>query len=188
MTAQPESDEHVKIVIVLVGSIVLELSPELYNAASAPRHYGLEVFDEERLQLTLIEAGPRILPALPEKLAEAAKLELEALGVRVLTDTQVVEATPSAIVTASGERIEGDLKVWAAGVKGTAILADIGGLETTRNCQLVVRSTLQTTRDDRLFAIGDCCSYVPPGRDRPVPPRAQAAHQMASAAFANWSG
>jgi NADH dehydrogenase len=185
MSADPQSDEHVKIVIVGGGATGVELSAELFNAASALRHYGLEVFDEERLQLTLIEAGPRILPALPEKLAEAAKLELEALGVRVLTDTQVVEAAPDAIVTASGERIQGDLKVWAAGVKGTRILADIGGLETTRNCQLIVLPTLQTTRDERIFAIGDCCCFVPPGGERPVPPRAQAAHQMASTAFAN---
>ena len=57
------------------------------------RYYGLEVFDESRLKVTLIEAGPRILPMLPENLAEAARKELEALGVRVLTGEQVVEAT-----------------------------------------------------------------------------------------------
>jgi len=42
--------------------------------------------------VTLIEAGPRILPALPEKLAQAAHKELEALGVRIVTGEQVVEA------------------------------------------------------------------------------------------------
>jgi NADH dehydrogenase len=50
---------------------------------------------------------------------------------------------------------------------------------------LVVRATLQTTRDDRIFAIGDCSSYTPEGAARPIPPRAQAAHQMASVAFDN---
>jgi NADH dehydrogenase len=49
----------------------------------------------------------------------------------------------------------------------------------------VVGPTLQTTRDPRIFAIGDCCSYTPPGSERPVPPRAQAAHQMASCVYRN---
>ena len=57
---------------------------------------------------------------------------------------------------------------------------DIGGLETNRINQLVVRPTLQTTRDDDIFAIGDCAACPWPGHDRPVPPRAQAAHQQAS--------
>ncbi len=175
----------VTVAIVGGGATGVELAAELYNAAAALRHYGLEVFDESRLKVTLIEAGPRILPALPEKLAEAARKELEALGVRVLTGEQVVEATAQGMTTSSGEFIAADLRVWAAGVKGPDILKDIGGLETTRSNQLVVRPTLQTTRDDRIFAIGDCAWFVPEGQTRPVPPRAQAAHQMASAAFHN---
>ena len=185
MTDDPDSDAHVNIAIVGGGATGVELSAELFNAAAALRHYGLEVFDESRLQVTLLEAGPRILPSLPERLAEAAKEELEALGVRVLTGTKVTEVTPEAILTADGGRVAAELRIWAAGVKGSATLDEIGGLETTSNCQLVVRPTLQATRDDRIFAIGDCCSFTPEGADRPVPPRAQAAHQMASAAFAN---
>lgn len=185
MSVDPASDAHVDIVIVGGGATGVELGAELFNAASALRHYGLEVFDESRLRVTLIEAGPRILPALPERLADAAKAELEALGIRVMTETRVVEATREAIVTASGERIAGDLKVWAAGVKGPAGMAHIGGLETTPSCQLVVRPTLQTSLDDRVMAIGDCCYFMPAGAERPVPPRAQAAHQMASAAYSN---
>ncbi|MGC2460722.1 MAG: hypothetical protein WA446_07085 [Steroidobacteraceae bacterium] len=57
-----------------------EVAAELYTAASALHYYGLEVFDESRLKVTLIEAGSRILPALPSKLADAAREELEALA------------------------------------------------------------------------------------------------------------
>ncbi len=180
----PTADVHVRVDIVGGGATGVELAAELYNAAAALRHYGLEVFDESRLKVTLIEAGPRILPALPEKLAEAAHKELEALGVRVITGEQVVEATPEGMRTKSGELIKADLRVWAAGVKGPDMLAGLG-LETTRNNQLVVKPTLQTTRDDRIFAIGDCAFFLPEGESRPVPPRAQAAHQMAAVAFHN---
>ena len=184
MTGDAAADAHVRIAIVGGGATGVELAAELYNSAAALRHYGLEVFDETRLAITLVEAGPRILPALPERLAEAAQGELEALGVKVLTGVQVTEAQPHALLTAQGARIEADLMVWAAGVRAPASLAHLG-LETSRSGQLVVRETLQTTLDDRIFAIGDCCSYTPPGANRPVPPRAQAAHQMAASVFSN---
>jgi len=174
----------VRVAIVGGGATGVELAAELYNAAAALSHYGLEVFDESRLAITLVEAGQRILPALPERLADAAKAELEALGVSVLTGVQVTEAQPHALLTAGGGRIEADLLVWAAGVKAPGGLAELG-LETNRTGQLVVRETLQTTRDERIFAIGDCCSFTPPGGERPVPPRAQAAHQMAACVFRN---
>jgi NADH dehydrogenase len=185
MSREPGLDAHVRIAVVGGGATGVELAAELYNAAAALKHYGLEVFDESRLDVTLLEAGPRILPALPEELASAARAELEALGVRVLTGTAVTEATPEGMRTSSGEFIAADLPVWAAGVKAPDFLKDIGGLETNRNNQLAVRTSLQTTRDDRILAIGDCAFLIPEGASRPVPPRAQAAHQMAAAAFAN---
>src|SRR4029077_11594969 len=115
LSEDPKSDAMVRVDIVGGGATGVELAAELYNAASELRHYGLEVFDESRLQVTLIEAGPRILPALPEDLAEAAHKELEVLGVRVITGEQVVEATPDGMITKSGELIKADLRVWAAG-------------------------------------------------------------------------
>jgi NADH dehydrogenase len=185
MSSDEPRDEHVRVSIVGGGATGVELAAELYNAASALRHYGLEVFDEQRLQVTLIEAGPRILPALPERLAEAAHTELEALGVRVLVDAPVVEATRQDIVLRSGERIGADLKVWAAGVKGTRVAGGLDGLELGRSEQILVTPTLQSVTDPRIFAIGDCASCLLPGSERPVPPRAQAAHQMASAVYGN---
>ncbi|GGI69142.1 NADH dehydrogenase [Polymorphobacter multimanifer] len=185
MTLDPASDAFARVAIVGGGATGVELAAELYSAATALGYYGLEVFDEKRLQVTLIEAGPRILPALPDKLAASATAELEALGVRVLAGTKVTAATEAGIETAGGEMIPADIKVWAAGVKGADFLAHIGGLETTRNNQLVVHPTLQTSRDDRVFAIGDCAHFVPEEGGKPIPPRAQAAHQMATTAYRN---
>ncbi len=185
LSDDPKSDAKVEIAIVGGGATGVELAAELYNAAAGLRHYGLEVFDESRLKVTLIEAGPRILPALPEKLAKAAHEELEVLGVRVLTGTAIVQVTAEAMHTKAGETIPADLRVWAAGVRAPELLHEIGGLETTRGNQLTVRPTLQTTRDERIFAIGDCCFFLAEGAKQPVPPRAQAAHQMASTAYRN---
>jgi NADH:ubiquinone reductase (H+-translocating) len=185
MQRYPHADEFVRVTIVGGGATGVELAAELYNAAAELRHYGLEVFDESRLKVTLIEAGPRILPALPDDLSEAATEELRSLGVDVRVNAQVEEVTPYGMKIKGGETITGDLKIWAAGVKAPEFLKNIAGLETTRNDQLVVRPTMQTTRDDRIFAIGDCAFFKPDGADRPVPPRAQAAHQMAETVFTN---
>ena len=185
MTTDSGADAYVNVTIVGGGATGVELAAELFNAASALKHYGLEVFDESRLRVTLVEAGPRILPALPITLAEAAHKELEALGVRVLVNTSIMEATSTGMGTRTGEVIGADLKIWAAGVRAPDVLKDIAGLETTRSNQLVVRPTLQATRDDRIFAIGDCCYFKPDDSDRPVPPRAQTAHQMVRTAYRN---
>lgn len=185
MSLYSHADEYVRVTIVGGGATGVELAAELYNAAGALKHYGLEVFDESRLQVTLLEAGPQILPALPEDLSQAAHDELEALGVKVMTNAQVTEVTPYGMKLKSGETVAGDLKIWAAGVKAPDFLKDIGGLETSRNNQLVVLPTMQTTRDERIFAIGDCAFFKPEGEERPIPPRAQAAHQMAETAFDN---
>jgi NADH dehydrogenase len=184
MSVDPAADAHVRVVIVGGGATGVELAAELYNAAAGLRHYGLEVFDESRLQVTLIEAGPRLLPQLPERLSDAVRAELERLGVRVLTDMKVTAAKPNRIEVGSGEEIEADLMVWAAGVKGPDLMLHLDGLEVTAAARLKVRSTLQTTRDDRIFAIGDCCHCYRESQG-PVPPRAQAAHLMAASAYRN---
>ena len=183
--ASPTNVARVGIAIVGGGATGVELAAELFDAARALRQYGLEEFDESRLQVTLLEAGPRILPALPEKLAAAAHEELESLGVRILVDTRVTEVDRKGVHTGDGELVPADIKVWAAGIRGEEFLEGIGGLETTRSNQLVVGQTLQTTRDHRIFALGDCCACPRPDSERPVPPRAQAAHQMADAVFHN---
>jgi NADH dehydrogenase len=174
-----------KIAIVGAGATGVELSAELYNSARQLSSYGVSQNNAAQLEVTLIEAGPRILPALPERIATAAKRELETLGVTVLENTPITECTEQGMHTQDGQLIEAQLKVWAAGIKAADYMADIGGLETNNRNQLVVLPTLQTSRDERIFALGDCVSCILPGSSAPVPPRAQSAHQMATQVFKN---
>jgi NADH dehydrogenase len=143
--------------------------------------YGLDRIDPTKdLRITLIEAASRILPALPERLSHSAEELLRGLDVDVLTGARVTEVCRDGVVLADGRKVGSELVVWAAGVKAPDFLREIDGLESHRNGQLVVRSTLQTSRDDAIFAFGDC-AWCPqsPGSDVPVPARAQAAHQQA---------
>jgi len=87
---------------------------------------------------------------------------------------------PNGVKLVDGRIIDAELVVWAAGVKAPAFLQNLDGLETNAINQLVVRQSLQTTRDDDIFAIGDCAACPWPERKTIVPPRAQAAHQQST--------
>ncbi|MGA0024245.1 MAG: NAD(P)/FAD-dependent oxidoreductase [Burkholderiales bacterium] len=154
---------------------------ELHHTTRELVAFGLERIDAERdIRITLIEAGPRVLPALPERLSTSTTELLEKLRVQVLTGARVTAVEHDGVILADGRKIPAELTVWAAGIKAPDFLKDIAGLETNRLNQLVVTPQLQTTRDPDIFALGDCAACPWPGRDHNVPPRAQAAHQQAT--------
>jgi NADH dehydrogenase len=178
--AGDQASEKISVAIVGAGATGVELAAELHHAAHELAAYGLDRIQPKDMHITLIEAGPRVLPALPERISVPVHKTLEKLGVTVMTNAAVSEVSAEGLKTANGEVIQASLKVWAAGIRAPAFLKDIDGLETNRINQLVVRPTLQTTLDDDIFAFGDCAACPQPGSDRNVPPRAQAAHQQAS--------
>jgi NADH:ubiquinone reductase (H+-translocating) len=172
---------QLEVVIVGAGATGVELAAELHNTTRELAAYGLDKIDADRdVKISLIEAGERILPALPARMSLAVDVELRKLRVNVFTGERVVEVSEKGITTHSGRFIPAELVVWAAGIKAPDFLKDIDGLETNRINQLVVKQTLQTTYDENIFALGDCAACLWLGHDGNVPPRAQAAHQQAS--------
>jgi NADH dehydrogenase len=179
--SEPIRPGQLHVAVIGAGATGTELAAELHRTARAIIAYGLDRIDPERdIKIVLIEAADRILPVLAPRMSVAVNEELVRMGVTVRTSARVAEVLADGVRLADGEIIPSELVVWAAGVKAPDFLTDIGGLETNRINQLVVRSTLQSTRDDDVFAIGDCAAVPRPGQPAPVPPRAQAAHQEAS--------
>ncbi|HKA38769.1 MAG TPA: NAD(P)/FAD-dependent oxidoreductase [Burkholderiales bacterium] len=177
----PLRPEQLNVAIIGAGATGVELAAELHKTTRELVAYGLDRINPEKdVKLTVIEAAPRILPALPERLSKATEELLRGLRVQVLTGQRVTEVKEDGVVTAGGRKIPAELTVWAAGIKAPDFLQDLDGLETNRINQLVVKETLETTRDPHIFAIGDCASCPWPGHDRPVPATAQAAHQQSS--------
>jgi NADH dehydrogenase len=173
----------VHIVIIGAGATGVELAAEIRQTTRAHAGYGLDHLNTANdIRIALLEAAPRILPPLSEKIAEAATDLLGTLGIEVRTDQRVSEVAKDGVRTAGGAHYPADIVVWAAGIQAPALLADLDGLEVNRNHQLVVRTTLQTTRDPDVFAFGDCaaCPWPEAGRAGAIiPPRAQAARQQA---------
>ncbi|WOI57378.1 NAD(P)/FAD-dependent oxidoreductase [Palleronia sp. LCG004] len=187
LNAKRRDDPGARLSICIVGggATGVELSAELVNCARSLRDYGLEVFDHDALKIHLLEAGPRLLPALDEKVARNVRGELEGLGIDVRTDAMVERVESGRLHVKDGGIIDARMILWATGVRGDNSVERMSDLELTKLDLFVTRPTLQTTLDDRIFAIGDCASCHLPGMDRPVPPRAQSAGQMADCVFDN---
>ena len=182
--AEPVRPGQLHVAIIGAGATGTELSAELHRTVRAVVAYGLDKIDPDKdIKITLIEAGERIVPALPKRLSDATTRLLGELGVEIRIGARVTEVTSDGVRLASGDFIPSELVVWSAGIRGPDVLNDFDGLEVSHASQLVVRPTLQATRDDNVFALGDCAYLLPKGETRPIPPRAQAAHQQASHLF-----
>lgn len=179
---EPVQAGQLEVVIVGAGATGVELSAELHNTTRELAAYGLDKINPDHdIQISLIEASERVLPALPPKLSNSVDLELRKLRVHLYTGERVTEVTSKGVQTHSGRFIPSALVVWAAGIKAPDFLNEIDGLESNRINQLIVHRNLQTTLDANIFAFGDCaaCPWLGHGEET-VPPRAQAAHQQAS--------
>ncbi len=178
-------ERKLNIAIAGAGATGVELAAELHESTRELVSYGLKNVDPDRdLKITLIEAADRVLPALPEKLSEGARKALESINVDIRTGVRISKSDEKGFYTTDGEFIPSNLKVWAAGIKAPGFLAEIDGLESNRINQLIVKSTLQTTNDNAIFAFGDCAQCpIKPNSEKFVPPRAQSAHQQADLLF-----
>jgi NADH dehydrogenase len=173
--------EQLQVAIIGAGATGVELAAELRKTTRQLAAFGLDRIDPDKdIRLHVIEAADRVLPALPERLSRAAERVLAKLGVQVHTSARVAEVMANGVRLQNGQIIPAELVVWAAGVKAPDFLRHLDGLETNRVNQLVVRPTLQTTRNDDIFAFGDCAACPWEGEGTTVPPRAQAAHQQAT--------
>src|SRR5439155_7158728 len=93
---EPLRPEQLQVAIIGAGATGVELAAELHNTTRELVAYGLDRIDPDAdIKLNLIEAAERILPALPQRLSEAATRLLQSKGVRVRTAARVAEVLPN---------------------------------------------------------------------------------------------
>ena len=123
--------------------------------------------------VTLVEAGPRLLPSFAEKSSAHAKSELEELGVHVMVDSAVDRMYPGDVHLKSGEVLPAGTIIWAAGVAAPAEWNVLG--ETDRSNRLIVSDTLRL--QPNVWVLGDMAHVVGSG-DSPLPMVASVAMQQ----------
>jgi NADH dehydrogenase len=178
MRLQEQQQDELSIAVIGGGATGVELAAELQFACEQGLQYKHKT-NPTNISISIIEAAPRLLAGLPEKISLATQQELTRRNIQVLVGEQVNEITAEAIQTKSNKKISALLKVWAAGIKASPLLTTLD-LETNQRNQLLVKQTLQTTLDENIFAFGDCAACPQLNSDKLVPPRAQAAHQQAN--------
>lgn len=178
---QQAGEGRFTVTIIGGGATGVELAAELHMTTKILSSYGLVNFHPEKdLKIVIVDASPRLLQMLPERLSDAVAKELRSIAIEIHTNERVVEVSEEGVEMASGKFIPSGIVVWAAGIKAPDFLHEIDGLETNRLNQLVVHRNLQTTRDANIFALGDCCACPQGEGQANVPPRAQSAHQQAA--------
>lgn len=139
-------------------------------------------FDPGSARIVLVEASPGVLAGFPESLREAAKLELERLGVEVRTGTPVTDVRPGS-VTIGDQTIAVETVLWAAGVAASPVGATLG-VPNDRAGRVFVNPDLTIPGHADVFVIGDLASLK--GADgKPLPGVAQVAIQMGKHAARN---
>jgi len=147
-----EDKTRLKIVVVGGGPTGVEMSGALAELVRGP----LKNDNQEAAKLIdvyLVEAGPRVLPMFAESLTTRTVKDLEKLGVNVLLNTAVSSVESGRINFASGESIDSQIIIWAAGVKGSPAMAKLS-LPVVAN-RLDTQPTLQVTEYPYVFAVGD---------------------------------
>lgn len=187
--AKSKDEADATIVIGGGGLTGVELVGEIVdNLPKVAKKYGVDFAD---LKIKLVEAGPKILPVLPDNLIARAMESLTARGVEFITGTPVTGVEGNQIQLKDADPIVANTFVWTGGVAALPIVGE-SGLACDRG-KATVNEFLQSTSHPDVFVVGDSSVALPADGGRPLyAPTAQVAWQMGELTgynlFANYAG
>ncbi|ARN75059.1 NAD(P)/FAD-dependent oxidoreductase [Oceanicoccus sagamiensis] len=161
------------------GAAGVELCAEIARMAESISGTPLAKDPERKIQIHLIEGSEQLLPRLNQAYGEKFSSYMESLGIKLHLGFEVVKVTPDYILGYDGQTIPVDTMIWAGGILAPPWLAKIPGTATNAINQLTVDNRLRCNGVDRVYALGDCACVYDNGTEQLIPPRAQAAKQMA---------
>lgn len=180
--AKSKNPADATIVIGGGGLTGVELVGEIVdNFPKVARKYGIDFKD---LNIKLVEAGPKILPVLPDDLIQRATESLSARGVEFLTGLPVTGVEGNKISLKDGTVIEANTFIWTGGVAALPLVQE-SGLACDRG-KAIINEYLQSTSHPEVFVVGDASVALPADGGRPLfAPTAQIAWQMGETAGYN---
>jgi NADH:ubiquinone reductase (H+-translocating) len=178
--AESESDPSERrrlltFVVIGGGATGVEMAGAIAELARKALAADFRTIDPRSARVTLLEAGPRLLPAFDELLSEKAKRSLEKLGVEVLVNAMVTNCDACA-VSIGAARIETRTIVWGAGVRASAAGKWLG-VETDRVGRVKVAPDLSVPGHSNVFVIGDT-AHALDRKGQPLPGVAPVAKQQ----------
>ncbi len=176
--AEIETDpEKVKALLTFVlvgaGPTGVEMAGAIAELAHKALASDFRHIDTRMTRIILIEAGPRILAAFSESLAQKTQKKLISMGVEVRTGTPVTDLDEHGVVV-DGEHINASTIIWGAGVSASSAGKWLGA-EVDRAGRVKVSSDLSVPGHPNVFVIGDTASTIQ--NEKPLPGVAQVAMQ-----------
>jgi len=163
-------------VVIGGGPTGVELAGAIAELARKTVVRDFRYIDSSTARVLLVEAGSRILPAMPPCLSKKAQRQLESLGVEVALGNAVAGCDVGGVRLADGTEISSSCILWAAGVMASRAAKWIDA-PADRAGRVVVDERLNPPGHGEIFVIGDTAS-VSDGAGQPVPGVAPAAKQM----------
>ncbi len=155
-----EDDTKLSITVVGGGPTGVEMAGAIAELIRGPLKSD-QANAAAHIDITLIEAGPRLLPPFAPSLSARTKKDLEKLGVKVLVNAAVQEVEHRKIKLKDGTTIASEITIWAAGVKGSDAMAQLN-LPTAGN-RVAVDPTMQVKNYPNVWALGDIAAAI--GKD-----------------------
>ena len=179
-TTQEERDAWLTFVIVGAGPTGVELAGMIPDTARAFRR-DFRRIDTCDVRVILLEGGPRVLAAFPEKLQEEALRDLKELRVDVRLKSVVTRIEPDAVYVGD-EKIPTHAVFWAAGNAASPLGKQLG-VAVDRAGRVQVEPDLSVPGRPEIFVVGDMAAVTSEGKS--VPGVAPAANQMGERAAKN---
>ena len=155
-----EDDTKLSITVVGGGPTGVEMAGAIAELIRGPLKSD-QANAAAHIDITLIEAGPRLLPPFAPSLSARTKKDLEKLGVKVLLNAAVQEVEHRKIKLKDGTTIASEITIWAAGVKGSDAMGQLN-LPTVAN-RVAVDPTMQVKNYPNVWALGDIAAAI--GKD-----------------------
>jgi NADH dehydrogenase len=152
-----EDDTKLSITVVGGGPTGVEMAGAIAELIRGPLKSD-QANAAAHIDITLIEAGPRLLPPFAPSLSARTKKDLEKLGVKVLVNAAVQEVEHRKIKLKDGSSIASEITIWAAGVKGSDAMLQLN-LPTLGN-RVAVEPTMQVKNYPYVWALGDIAASV----------------------------
>jgi NADH dehydrogenase len=170
-------------VIVGAGPTGVELAGTLAEVTRQTLARDFRRINTASARVILIEAAPHVLGAYPHDLAQAARKQLEKLGVTVWTETQVTGIDAEGVCTGH-ERIHARTVLWAAGVAASPLAKSLR-TPLDRAGRVLVEADLTVPGRADIYVIGDLAHIEQAGTGSLVPGVAPAAMQQGNHAARN---
>lgn len=162
-----EQELPIRIVVGGGGFTGVELASEL--ARTARRLADEHRLDHHHTMITLVEAGPKILPQISDGERRGIIRRLTDLGIVIKEHCGIEHVTGEMVQLSNGGSLKHDLLAWTAGIRANDFLKMIQGLDLTPQGKVVVDEHLNTVRYPHVFAVGDIVEFIDHRTLKPEP-------------------